>query len=355
MNDSLREFASLAIEKYNNHSCMLPLKDETRKFIEGFLRLAFPQFADRSFERTEEIAAAATLLMHDLKKILDSLSAYNPETGKNPYRGETEKVPYKPETGKNPNNPNSEKNAYNSETGKEVDRFHPTGKKLKMVNKEAGAANKNHKQQAPDYGANLTIAGKTATVGLNKNPLRLKTDTSEIVKKFAMKLPGIMRNLDLDAEAIFGGDPAAESEDEVILAYPGFLAITIYRVAHQLFLLNVPLVPRILTEYAHERTGIDIHPGATIGESFCIDHGTGIVIGESSIIGNRVKIYQGVTIGALSVDKSHASTKRHPTIEDDVVIYAQAVILGGETVIGKNSVIGGNAWVTESIPPDFYE
>lgn len=155
-----------------------------------------------------------------------------------------------------------------------------------------------------------------------------------------------------DAEAIYLGDPAAESIDEVILAYPGFLSIAIYRFAHVLYKLKVPILPRIFTEYGHQITGIDIHPGAEIGKSFFIDHGTGIVIGETSVIGNNVKIYQGVTLGALSVDKSLAQTKRHPTIEDNVIIYSNAVILGGETIIGKNSIIGGNTWITKSIPSD---
>lgn len=255
MKNSIREFASQVIKKYEEHQCMLPLKDETRKFISSFLRLAFPQYADKSFERVEEIESATILLMHDLRRIVASL-------------------------------------------------------------------------------------------------IENKMEVEVVLTRFTAALPAIMRKLDLDSRAIFEGDPAAKNEDEVILAYPGFLAIIIYRVAHELYLLGVPVIPRILSEFAHERTGIDIHPGAEIGESFCIDHGTGIVIGETTVIGDRVKIYQGVTLGAMSVDKTMASTKRHPTIEDDVIIYAQAVILGGTTVIGRNSVVGGNAWVTESVPPD---
>lgn len=243
------------IKKYEDHQCMLPLKDESRKFIDKFLKLAFPQYSEKSFEKVEEIESAAILLMYELKKLTGSVI----------------------------------------EDKKEVD---------------------------------------------------------ELVDRFADALPDIIRKLDKDAAAIFNGDPAAKNQDEVILAYPGFFAITIYRLAHELYLLGIPVIPRILSEYAHERSGIDIHPGAEIGESFCIDHGTGIVIGETTIIGSRVKIYQGVTLGAVSVDKSLASQKRHPTIEDDVIIYAQAVILGGETIIGRNSVVGGNAWVTESVPPD---
>ena len=187
-------------------------------------------------------------------------------------------------------------------------------------------------------------------------PLLRDTQLSveEISRAFLDELPVIHDKLWLDAQAIFKGDPAAESIDEVILAYPGFTAIAVYRFAHKFYQLHVPIFPRLLTEYAHQTTGIDIHPGALIGDSFAIDHGTGIVIGESTIIGANVKIYQGVTLGALSVDKALAKSKRHPTIEDDTVIYAQAVILGGETVVGRNSVIGGNVWLTESVPPFSY-
>ncbi len=179
-----------------------------------------------------------------------------------------------------------------------------------------------------------------------------KTD-KEIENKaeiFISKIPEVHDMLWNDAEAIFKGDPAAESVDEVILAYPGFMAILIYRLAHELYKLDIPILPRILTEHAHQITGIDIHPGAEIDSPFFIDHGTGIVIGETTKIGKNVKIYQGVTLGALSVEKSLSNTKRHPTIQDDVIIYSQAVILGGGTVIGKNSIIGGNAWVTQSVP-----
>lgn len=169
-------------------------------------------------------------------------------------------------------------------------------------------------------------------------------------ESFFKRLPEINELLWFDAKSITEGDPAAENIDEVILAYPGFLAISIYRLAHVLYLERIPIIPRIISEYAHQLTGIDIHPGAEIGSSFCIDHGTGIVIGETAVIGNNVKIYQGVTLGALSVDKKYANTRRHPTIEDNVIIYAQSVILGGNTIIGANSVIGGNTWITESIP-----
>jgi serine O-acetyltransferase len=170
-----------------------------------------------------------------------------------------------------------------------------------------------------------------------------------VLKRFFTALPGIREALLLDARAIYDGDPAAHSIDEVILAYPGFRAIAVYRLAHQLQGCEVPLVPRLLTELAHRHTGIDIHPSARIGTSFAIDHGTGIVIGETAVLGDRVKLYQGVTLGALSVDKRMARIKRHPTIGDDVVIYANATILGGETVIGDGSRIGGNVWLTRSV------
>lgn len=180
---------------------------------------------------------------------------------------------------------------------------------------------------------------------------RAPLDNRVIASSFAEKLQPIYQALKLDAQALFEGDPAAESVDEVILAYPGFFAIAVYRIAHEFYKLKVPIFPRIATEYAHQITGIDIHPGATIGESFFIDHGTGVVIGETCTIGNKVKVYQGVTLGALSVEKSLSSKKRHPTIEDNVVIYSNATILGGETVVGHGSIIGGNVWLTESVPP----
>ncbi len=184
-------------------------------------------------------------------------------------------------------------------------------------------------------------------------PLLIETSLNleDTVKQFMQTLPDLHDKLWLDAEAITSGDPAAESIDEVILAYPGFTAIAIYRIAHEFHIRHVPIFSRLITEYAHQITGIDIHPGAQIGTSFAIDHGTGIVIGESTIIGDNVKMYQGVTLGALSVDKNLAKSKRHPTIENNVVIYAQAIILGGETVVGHNSIIGGNVWLTTSVPP----
>ena len=179
------------------------------------------------------------------------------------------------------------------------------------------------------------------------NPLEAKK-ISELYKKEFFTLSD---KVNFDANAMLAGDPAAKNISEVLICYPGLFAIAVYRLAHFFYQNNVSLLPRILGEIAHEKTGIDIHPGAQIGQSFFIDHGTGIVIGESSIIGNNVKIYQGVTLGALSVDKSLAQTKRHPTIEDHCVIYSHATILGGATVIGAHSVIGGNVWMTKSVAP----
>lgn len=174
--------------------------------------------------------------------------------------------------------------------------------------------------------------------------------TASLSTSFFESLETIYDRCVEDAKAIVSGDPAAYNDKEVIRTYPGFLAIAIYRIANVMYQLDIPYLPRIFTEYAHSRTGVDIHPGATIGERFCIDHATGIVIGETTIIGNNVKIYQGVTLGALSVRKDMAKTKRHPNIEDNVIIYAGATILGGETTIGANSIIGGNVWITKSVP-----
>jgi serine O-acetyltransferase len=171
-----------------------------------------------------------------------------------------------------------------------------------------------------------------------------------IAAKFTAQITNLYELLKKDIIALNSGDPAANNEFEVIRTYPGFIAIAFYRIAHQLLQLKTPLIPRILTEYAHSKTGIDIHPGAQIGEYLCIDHGTGIVIGETAIIGKNVKLYQGVTLGALSVSKDLAGVKRHPTVEDGVIIYSNATILGGETVIGENSIIGGNVWLTKSVP-----
>jgi serine O-acetyltransferase len=169
-------------------------------------------------------------------------------------------------------------------------------------------------------------------------------------------VPLLRQVLATDVRAFFEGDPAAKSYDEIIFAYPGIFAIMVYRIAHLLYLKEVPLLPRIMTEHAHSVTGIDIHPGAEIGEYFVIDHGTGVVIGETAVIGKNVRIYQGVTLGALSLPQNAGEQlrgkRRHPTIDDDVIIYSSATILGGNTVIGKRSVIGGNVWLTESVPPD---
>lgn len=167
---------------------------------------------------------------------------------------------------------------------------------------------------------------------------------------FLKKLPEVKRKIELDALAIEQNDPACKGLNEIYLAYPGFHAIAIYRLSHELFKLDLPIISRMMSEYIHGITGIDIHPGATIGKSFFIDHGTGIVIGETSIIKDNVKIYQGVTLGGLSIKKSLAQTKRHPTIEDNVTIYANATILGGDIVIGANSIIGANVWITQSVP-----
>ncbi|MEQ8225470.1 MAG: serine O-acetyltransferase EpsC, partial [Candidatus Eremiobacterota bacterium] len=174
--------------------------------------------------------------------------------------------------------------------------------------------------------------------------------------KFIKKLPDLRKILAFDVEATYTGDPAAKSKEEIIFCYPGLKAITIYRLAHELLLQKIPMIPRIMTEYAHSITGADIHPGATIGNNFFIDHATGVVIGETTDIGNNVRIYQSVTLGALSFPKDAngniiRNIKRHPTIEDDVIIYSNATILGGKTVIGKGSVIGGNVWITSSVPP----
>jgi serine O-acetyltransferase len=184
---------------------------------------------------------------------------------------------------------------------------------------------------------------------------RLDAEAGKIAMAFLDTLPNLRRLLALDAKAAFDGDPAAHSTDETIFCYPGVDAIFIHRVAHELYKLQVPLLPRMMAEYAHNETGIDIHPGATIGESFFIDHGTGVVIGETCIIGNRVKVFHGVTLGAISTKGGQAwkGSKRHPTIEDDVTIYSGAVILGGDTVIGTGCTIGGSVFITKSVPAGY--
>lgn len=184
-------------------------------------------------------------------------------------------------------------------------------------------------------------------------PDSAEAEAQRISLEFFSRIPAVRALAQTDLEAAYDGDPAATSHDEIIFCYPGLFAITVYRLAHELYGLNVPMIPRIMTEYAHSLTGIDIHPGASIGDHFFIDHGTGIVIGETTVIGKYVKIYQGVTLGGLSTrgGQSLRGKKRHPTIEDNVTIYAGASILGGDTVVGKNSVIGANAFITASIPP----
>ena len=181
-------------------------------------------------------------------------------------------------------------------------------------------------------------------------------DAKEIVDEFLAALPEVRRLVDTDVQAAYDGDPAATSRMEVVMAYPGLYAVTIHRLAHVLYKLKVPIIPRVMSELAHSKTGIDIHPGATIGERFFIDHGTGVVIGETTVIGRNVRLYQGVTLGGLSFEKDSNGAlvkglKRHPNIEDNVVIYANATILGGDTTIGHDSEIGGNVWIKESVPP----
>ena len=188
------------------------------------------------------------------------------------------------------------------------------------------------------------------------NGTDMKKSPEELCNEFIAQLPKVKNLLIKDIEAIYEGDPAAKCHQEVLICYPGFYAISIYRLAHELYILNVPLIPRIMTEYAHEKTGIDLHAGATVGEYFFIDHGTGIVVGETTTIGDHVKIYQGVTLGAKSFEVDENGNpvkdiKRHPDIGNNVVIYANATILGGNTKIGDNCIIGGNTWLTHSVEP----
>ncbi len=195
------------------------------------------------------------------------------------------------------------------------------------------------------------VRQKTLEKQLQRLLIPLTIDTDWVTAEFFSALPLLYTTLLEDANAVLDYDPAATSLVEVIVAYPGFYATAVYRIAHALFCLDVPVLPRTITEYAHSKTGIDIHPGAQIGRAFVIDHGTGIVIGATSIIGNYVKLFQGVTLGAKQVNKSLAHSKRHPTIEDHVTIYANATVLGGETVIGHHSILGGSVWLTRTIPP----
>ena len=180
----------------------------------------------------------------------------------------------------------------------------------------------------------------------------LKDPIHDVTKTFFSKIPGIYKDLMNDAQHFLDFDPAAHSVESVILYYPGFYAVTVYRLSHEINNLKIPFLSRMISEYAHSKTGIDIHPGAEIGSNFFIDHGTGIVVGETTIIGDNVKIYQGVTLGAIAVDKTMRGKKRHPTIEDNVIIYSGSTILGGDTVIGHDTVIGGNVWLTKSVPPN---
>lgn len=206
----------------------------------------------------------------------------------------------------------------------------------------------------------MLALGKQIFLALKKLPDNKSSDEKKlrersllITHEFFDRIPRVREFLETDLQAAYDGDPAAFDKTEIILSYPGFYAIAVNRLAHELFVLGVPLIPRMMTEYAHNRTGIDIHPGATLGKYFFIDHGTGIVIGETTVIGEHVKVYQGVTLGALSTNGGQQlkGVKRHPTIEDDVTIYSGASILGGDTVIGKQSVIGGNTFVTKSVAP----
>lgn len=201
-------------------------------------------------------------------------------------------------------------------------------------------------------GENLEILEKNFEELASMACWECQTPCNKVWETYISKLPQILEKLNMDAKCIALNDPASLSVEEVYMSYPGFFAIAIYRLAHELYAEGFPLVPRLMTEYAHRLTGVDINPGARIGDSFFIDHATGVVIGETTVIKNNVKIYQGVTLGALYVKKDMQNEKRHPTIEDNVTIYANATILGGKTVIGANSIIGGNVWITKSLPPN---
>lgn len=187
---------------------------------------------------------------------------------------------------------------------------------------------------------------------LSRNTSNIEGDPHVVIARFFTTIEEIYNKLQEDVKALYEGDPAADSENEIVRSYPGFYATAAYRIAHEMYKLNVRVIPRIITEFAHSKTGIDIHPAAEIGRHFFIDHGTGVVIGETTKIGDHVKLYQGVTLGALSVSKGDYLKKRHPTIEDNVIIYSGATILGGNTVIGHDSIIGGNVWLTKSVPPN---
>lgn len=199
----------------------------------------------------------------------------------------------------------------------------------------------------------IEIALRYTNEFTGKSQRELRTESQRVTIQFIRTIPRIREYLDTDCQAILDGDPAAYSKSEIILSYPGMYAITVYRCAHELYKLKVPMIPRIMSEHAHSKTGVDIHPGATIGKYFMIDHATGVVVGETTIMGEHVKVYQGVTIGALStrLGQKLQGKKRHPTIEDNVTIYSGASILGGETVIGHDATIGGNCFITSSVPP----
>jgi serine O-acetyltransferase len=199
--------------------------------------------------------------------------------------------------------------------------------------------------------ATRSLEYKYRVSGANGCPAACNIEARDLVSDFFEALPGIRKLVMEDVDAAFRGDPAAKTVEEVILAYPGLEAVVVHRIAYFFWEAGLPLIPRMMSEHVHSKTGIDIHPGATIGKRFFIDHGTGVVIGETAIIGDDVKLYQGVTLGALSVRKGESEIKRHPTIEDEVTIYSGATILGGKTVVGKGSVVGGNVWLTTSIPP----
>lgn len=234
-----------------------------------------------------------------------------------------------------------------------------------IANKNKPHLNFSLKYKTEKFTNNLFHTLFDAEACVSKNIEQLENDFKEIYRlaclikdgtcetiwnSFLFKLPTILEDLNLDAQELVKNDPASNTIEEIYLAYPGFYAIAIYRFSHELLLLKTPLIPRLMSEYAHSKTGTDIHPGATIGKSFFIDHATGTVIGETCIIKNHVKIYQGVTLGALQVSKKLQNTKRHPTVENNVTIYANATILGGNTIIGENSTIGGNVWITASVP-----
>ncbi len=205
-----------------------------------------------------------------------------------------------------------------------------------------------HKQEIEIKLERMKLRLKELLIPMHKE---INDDPSGIVKNFFRELPGVYKTLLNDADAFMKSDPAASCVEEIILCYPGFYCLSVHRIANLLYKMKIPVLPRVMSEYIHGKTGIDIHPGASIGKNFFIDHGTGIVIGETAVVGDNVKIYQGVTLGAIYVEKKLENTKRHPTIEDNVIIYAGSTILGGHTVIGHDTIIGGNVWITESVLP----